>query len=550
MKKISVFLSLFLSLLVPFSFMTAKSDADIKVTENSFVGNGLYSSQEKISFVSEESIVQSYTETVSEYEKKNVFVSDFDKSLPQPDEKIDYAIAPAENENIVEVEDSVAYINNEIIVVFDESASPLSRINTARSVGGYIVGGIKSVDTYQIRIKDSTIDEINAKCKELEANKNVLLASPSIAVKYESAEFPNDPWDSDAHWDIAEPSGSNWWLEAIDAPSAWEYSEYFSKIKIGIVDGGFDTEHEDLQGLISFPDKRSQRQNRTDSHGNHVAGIIAAKGNNGVGIAGINQNAELVCCDWNPELGQLWIPDLRIFTGFISVVKAQAKVINISIGAAGSYNKKFDFVWRPYMNISAALYSHAMARLLRDGYDFVVVQSAGNGNSDYEPCDSFNNSMFCSINENNVRTVSGVDKQDILDRIIVAGNVACSLFDNIYYQSASSNYNVDICAPGSMIYSCVTAEQGLYGYKSGTSMAAPMVTGVASLVWSVNPDFSGAQVRKIVCDPSNTVYDAAGYIYAEDESLVQPVSRVVNAKLCVEAALRESGIDTQAEKQP
>ena len=46
--------------------------------------------------------------------------------------------------------------------------------------------------------------------------------------------------------------GSNWWLEAIEVPEAWEHNNEFSEITIGVVDNGFDTSHEDLS--ISFPE--------------------------------------------------------------------------------------------------------------------------------------------------------------------------------------------------------------------------------------------------------------------------------------------------------
>jgi len=92
---------------------------------------------------------------------------------------------------------------------------------------------------------------------------------------------------------------------------------------------------------------------------------------------------------------------------------------------------------------------------------------------------------------------------------------------------------VDICAPGGDIFSCT--KDDTYLRKSGTSMAAPVVTGVAGLVWSANENLTGAEVKEIVCKntrdlvpPSNeNHFDFLGY----------QAYPMVNAKMAVEAAL-------------
>lgn len=98
---------------------------------------------------------------------------------------------------------------------------------------------------------------------------------------------------------------------------------------------------------------------------------------------------------------------------------------------------------------------------------------------------------------------------------------------------------IDLAAPGFGIYSTI-ASAPKYGMKDGTSMAAPMVTGVAGLVWSINPNFTGAQVRNIVCnsfDPDVWVSNNS------DSNTTSPNSngyRMVNAKLAVEEAMRQT----------
>ena len=102
--------------------------------------------------------------------------------------------------------------------------------------------------------------------------------------------------------------------------------------------------------------------------------------------------------------------------------------------------------------------------------------------------------------------------------------------DGKYHLTSFSNTGdgVTIAAPGSRIYGLSSAEEK-YTYMSGTSAAAPMVAGVASLVWSVNPSLSGAQVRNIVT--GHTVDTVCPY-GEEGKNL-----GLVNAKKAVEAAL-------------
>ena len=88
-----------------------------------------------------------------------------------------------------------------------------------------------------------------------------------------------------------------------------------------------------------------------------------------------------------------------------------------------------------------------------------------------------------------------------------------------------------------MVYSCYPDNS--YGMKSGTSMAAPMVTGVASLVWAVNPDLTAPEVKKIVCENTKDVAEPSPDKYFSDAC--HRSYPMVNAKLAVEAALMKKG---------
>lgn len=459
--------------------------------------------------------------------------------------------------DITPISDGVGFVADELIIMF-EYGTPLSaKLSTIKDIDGRVVGYSAILNKYQVKTKARPFEELCSLCEKLTKLDAVALAAPNMAFIRKEAAVPDDPWtngdggDEAYGWDESRPNGGNWWLEATETVSAWDYSEYFNKIKVGVLDGGFDTAHEDLEGRISFPSKWFERRSAPDSHGTHVAGIIAAKANNQRGITGICDNAELVCVDWEAESdGQCWVNEERIVTGFIALVKSGAKVINLSLGSSGSFDKRYEFFWNIGMNIEAGFFSLVISRLLTRGFDFVVVQSAGNGDGvTGDPCDSFYNGSFASITENNVFFgLSRAKRREVLNRIIVVGSVANVCNGESYYQSSFSNVgvNVDVCAPGSYVFSCDTAENGCYGYKSGTSMAAPVVTGIAALVWSVNPRLTGAQVREIVCSPENSRYDAVVYYHDSLKGYSYPL---VNARLSVLAAIATLTTETEPESE-
>lgn len=431
------------------------------------------------------------------------------------------------------------YINDKIAVFISPDASFSDKIAFFSSCGGKLVGWSTPADLYVLDYNKMAYNAIEAKCRSLALNDIVELAIPVTAAKYDTDKTPSDDFEySDIYgeWDEINPEGRNWWLEAIDARQAWDYSDYFSNINIGIIDAGYDLDHPELEGKIKFPDSKTAGRNYQDSHGTHVAGIIGAH-HNGIGIAGICDNSDLICVDWIPEGLQLWIPDLAIYFGFSSVVKAGAKVVNLSLGSSGSKTGNAPLLLERF--ITPAAYSYMMSSLLAKGYDFVVVQSAGNGDADTNPIDASNNGSFTTITADNVFTGSNnVSADDIVNRIIVVSSVE-NKGSGKYTQSWFSNVGkrVDIAAPGEDIYSL--SIDGGYEYMSGTSMSAPVVTAVSSLVWSVNPEFTGADIKDIVCSSTDSVAainESAVYIY-DVELMEYPV---VNAKLAVEEAIRRT----------
>lgn len=432
----------------------------------------------------------------------------------------------------------IHYIDNVIIVFFEDDATEKQKCDVVESVQGNVVGQIPMINQYQIEIEPCEYDELEHLCNVVESFECVKWAEIDLAIQIDKCIVTNDSWNKffGVKWDEENPGGRNWWLEAINAPGAWEYNCFFDKIGIGIVDSGVDVEHKELKGKI-----RSITSNNSDeeNHGTHVAGIIGAIPNNKSGIAGIVWNSELFTTDCfiseeerESEAYEDWNTTLNIYWGVIHLItEKKAKVVNLSLGIKNSADLNYEgFIERHGRAASKYLVS-----ILECGYDFLVVQSAGNGNEAGVSIDSRYNGFFCSVTKDNCVTTENVSVEDVLNRIIVVG-AAQNRGDREYVQAAFSNAGdgVDICAPGVDVFSTV---MGGYAWKSGTSMAAPIVTSIAALVWSVDEELTGNQVKGIVCAKENTKD-----IVRDNESERHPLSntyQMVNAQLSVEAAIRQ-----------
>ena len=203
------------------------------------------------------------------------------------------------------------------------------------------------------------------------------------------------------------------------------------------------------------------------SHGTHVSGIIAAKRNNGIGMNGAANNVKIMAIRNTPN-GDEYDKDVAL--GVYYAVDNGAKVINMSFG------KQFS----PHSDWVRGAIAYAAEK------DVLIVAAAGNSskNTDqvnYFPNDQINNgsevsNTFLKVGANEPRYGS----------TLVAG-----------YSNYGQN-TVDVFAPGSQIYS--TYPKNTYEFAQGTSMASPLVAGVAALIFSQYPKLSAAQVKQILME--------------------------------------------------
>lgn len=204
----------------------------------------------------------------------------------------------------------------------------------------------------------------------------------------------------------------------------------------------------------------------TPMHGTHVAGIIAAVRNNDKGMNGIADNVRIMMLRAVPDGDE---HDKDIANAIRYAVDNGAKVVNMSFGKSISPQKS----WVD----DAVRYAESKGVLL--------VHAAGNDGKDLDSSDNFPNAIF---KDDSTRATNWITVGASGDP--AAGGLVGSF----------SNYGkkeVDVFAPGVKIYSTMPGGNQ-YGNLQGTSMASPVVAGVASLLMSYFPDLSAIQIKDII----------------------------------------------------
>ncbi len=347
------------------------------------------------------------------------------------------------------------------------------------------------------------LDQVQAISRNLMALPDVEYAEPDQILR--PLFTPNDPRYS-AQWDLFDTWG-------INAPAAWDITKGSSSIVVADIDTGI-TVHPDLTGRI-LPgydfisdvrianDGNGRDNNPSDPgdwitlaestdpssyfygcpqrdsswHGTHTAGTIGASGNNSTGVAGINWISKILpvrvlgkCGGYTSDIsdGMRWAAGLPV-TG-VPLNSHPARVMNISLGGPGS---SCGPTWQNAINAITSKKT-------------VVVVAAGNSWDDA--------SGFVPANCNRVITVAATDKTG----------------SRSYYSNYGST--VEISAPGGaqsvhndpngILSTLNKGKKGpaspTYVFYQGTSMAAPHVTGVVSLMLSVNPSLTPAQVLTLL----------------------------------------------------
>ncbi len=261
--------------------------------------------------------------------------------------------------------------------------------------------------------------------------------------------------------------GGQWYLHKIKSQDAWDIQTGSSFIKVAVIDDAFQTNHPDLNGIcypgfdIAHEDFDVQPPSSAFDHGTHIAGLIAAKTNNNIGIASLAHGVFILpikaTFDNNPDVV------IGGFEGIAWATENQVNVINCSWGSS------------TFSQTGLAVVNNAIDS------NIVVVAAAGN----------FNNTVIqYPAGYNGVISVSST-----------------GLFD---VKSSFSSFGswVDISAPGNQIWS--TSPFDNYTQKDGTSFAAPLVSALAALLKSKDNSLTPSEIESCIKNS------------ADDLSLVNP----------------------------
>jgi subtilisin family serine protease len=329
---------------------------------------------------------------------------------------------------------------------------------------GVRVLGARTLDSKQLDLHQGTqivltledTEESAIRDARSKAQASAFVERAELDPIWSSNAIPNDP-----------RYGEQWHLPKIGAPAAWDIAAGSSNVLVAVIDTGIDLSHPDLvnaiwqnpydakdgvdndgNGLVDDVNGWNFFRNNdvlTDStgHGTHLAGLIAAQRNNGIGVAGVASGVKVL-----PIVVSEYAPASAVVSAIYYAVDRGAHIINMSFGGPESFSG------------ARAAIDYATER------GVLLVASANNWASDEY--------SYPAVYQD-VLAVAATDENDQRARLSSYGSW------------------VDIAAPGQDVLS--TFPVGDYLKVSGTSQAAPIVCGVAALIKSQHPDWTAEQIR-------------------------------------------------------
>lgn len=298
---------------------------------------------------------------------------------------------------------------------------------------------------------------------------------------------------------VNDPSFSQQWYlgtweddHGADVCNAWDMAKAEGGVTVAVLDTGVRKTHKDLVSNLDlahakdvFNDSAPGTIYDCVGHGTHVCGIVAASANNGIGIAGASYNAKVLPIKVfdDSTSANAYTETSYLVKGYAYLQNLVASgevpdlhVVNMSVGGYGEQD-------------SADIALQSAIKTLRDNYQVLTVCAGGNGDKygnpladyswpgDYEECLS----------------VTALDGD--------GGNARWSDYNDAK----------DISAPGVSLYSTYNRGDDSYKTMSGTSMASPLVAGIASLLWAAQPNLTVDQAVKAIETTANDIVRDANF---------------------------------------
>ena len=360
---------------------------------------------------------------------------------------------------------SPAYRQDSVLVSFKGKAPAATRTRVLDELGLAIAQGPKSAHFVRVTLTRRALAagvNVKSAIAALRRDPAVRVAEPDYFVQ--AVFIPDDPRFPEL-WGLHNTGQSSGTVDAdIDAPEAWDIATGSANVVVAVIDTGVDYNHPDLaanilrdgSGVVVGYDFYNADADPMDdhSHGTHVAGTVGAVGNNGVGVVGVSPTVRIMPVKFLGAGGSGTISGAIAAVDFARTNGAH--IMNNSWGGGGF----------------SQLLLESVQRARDSGILFVAAAGNSGLNNDTSPQYPAN---YNSASDN-VVSVAATNRSDLL--------------------ADFSNYgpnSVDIAAPGEAILSTVLNSS--YDSFSGTSMAAPHVSGAAALIRAAYPSASLAQIK-------------------------------------------------------
>lgn len=462
---------------------------------------------------------------------------------------------PAES-LVADATTGTVFVQDEAMVMFKAGVTAHQAEQAIAGWGGKVVGKLTAISRYEVLLpKARSLGELRAYLAQLETDPLVEIAYANELTAVTMAYQPDDAgWRGE--WNGPETIDGNWGMEAINAPTLWDYRNEVAKglsaTPVGIIDGGFvsnaDVKVDALAPIAA------------EDHGTHVAGTIGASFDNDEGVAGVvpgdvkmygfsTYALRTQSPSWMPSDGDGYDLVSTDDLGLVYLVaERHARVLNFSMAAsdlvayAASHGNA---AARDRYRADSKRVRHTVGRLLEE-HDFLLCAAAGNeggsGNAfntrddvdlyladekaeyGYKKADGWWQRLWAHRGGMNAAYASdfafiGSEYDDpgsstekelaakVHDHILVVG--AAKLEGGKMTTASLSNEGsrVDVKAPGVHIQSLVEKSKGavkcgtvLCGTWDGTSMATPHVTGSAAALWAMNTSLTSQDIRKLLLD--------------------------------------------------
>ncbi len=346
-----------------------------------------------------------------------------------------------------------------LVIKYDK---PLSALDHQRA-GTYVIEKVEKLNSIVVKVKNKK--NLQKAINSYQKNGKVLSVNRSVTFKNDSME--TDPKAKDQYQ-----------LSLLNIAEAQKLAGK-NKVTVAIIDTGIDQNHPELKGLFlpSYNVINPMNQTAPDAHGTHVTGILAAKKGNGIGGYGINPNVKILPIDVFDR--DFVTNDYTVAQAILYAADHGAKVINMSLSSS----------------LSSPVLQEAVETAINKGV--TIVAAEGNEGNDVP---------------NYPASYEGVIGVGSMNK------------DKKLSSFSSYGASTDLVAPGEDIYAPIFDYEKKSSFQtlSGTSMASPIVAGVASLLLSKYPTLKPAQVEYVLAHTA-TDFGEKGRDLKFGNGLVNPI---------------------------